>query len=636
MSRRRPPSPTPAAAPRPEARRPPARVVAASAPWWAHLLALLVVGLLASLPYLPSLGGDFVFDDPNAVTQSTLIRSLTPIRTFLALSTRPLTDYSYAINYAIGGYAPTPYHATGIILHVCTALLVYALAWLLLGLPSLAPRYGAARHRIAWAAAALFAAHPLASEAVAYISSRSESLAAVWYLVAVIGFVRAATASGRGGRAAWLALTVVATIAGAASKETVFTLFAVLPLLDWLLLADRHWRRVHWRLIVIPILPLALVAAVLLIRAFAGQMSLGQYGATAGFSFDRFGPLQYLATQFGVIVHYLRLTVLPLGQTFDYDWALASLHQPLAVIVPLAILVALLIGAWRLRATQPLVPFVAGWVLLILAPTSSVMPIADLAVERRMYLPLVGLMLLAAAWLHDGCGRLPSAWGRRQGLTYALVVAALVAALTPFTWQRAVLWGDAIALHEDGVRRAPGNPRMRLNLGVTYLNEGDTERAYETLREAKRLYDRGESVQAFPRIGAFIHYNLGAVQYARKQYDEAEPQLERSLELGGQYLALRPMANMLLSRISAQRGDWKQAVERLGEALKYHDDPDWVVDMVQMKLRAGDRMGASIQLDKLLKTNPTLPRAVQLKQRMDAEAAAARAGAPASAAKQNQ
>ena len=602
-------------------------------PWWAHAIALVGLALLASLPYLPSLGGDFVYDDPNAVSQSQLIRALL-ILPFLQLSTRPLTDYTYAIDYAIGGLDPAAYHATGIVLHTITSLLVYVFAWLLLGLPSLTPRYGRARLAIAAAAAALFAAHPLASETVAYVSSRSEALVAVWYLLALIAYLRAATT--RGGRAGWIVLLVFAAIAGAVSKETIFTLFAVLPLLDWLLLADRDVRRVHWRLIVIPLAPLLLAGFGFVMRAFSGRMSLGDYAATAGFSFDRFGPTQYLATQFGVIVHYLRLTVLPFGQTFDYDWPLATIYAPLAVVLPLVVLLALIVGAWRLRATQPLVTFVAGWVLFTLAPTSSVMPIADLAVERRMYLPLVGLMLLAAACLHDLCGRLPDEWRRRPLLTYGLLIAVLVAALTPLTFQRAELWGNAIALHENGVERAPGNPRMRLNLGVTYLNAGDSERAYTTLVEAKRLYDLGESVQAFPRIGAFIHYNLGAVMYARKDYDGARTQLERSLELGGQYLALRPMANMLLSRVALQKGDYQQAIERLQEALKYHEDPDWRVDLAQIKLRSGDAVGAGMTINKVLSDNPNFPRAVKLKEKMVADAAAARAAKAGSAAEQHQ
>ncbi|MFN8641680.1 MAG: tetratricopeptide repeat protein [Candidatus Binatia bacterium] len=591
-------------------------MVAATAPWTAHLLALLTVALLASAPYWPSLDGDFVYDDPNAVSQSTLIRSLTPIQPFLQLSTRPLTDYSYAINYAIGGLSPRPYHVTGVLLHACSAALVYVMAWLTLGLPSLAPRYGAARHAIAWAAAALFAIHPLASETVAYISSRSEGLVAVWYLLAVIAFVRAATAPPRR-RGAWVVAMTVAAVAGAASKETIFTLFAVLPAYDWLLLADRRWQRVHWRIIAVPLVPLGVAALLLLLRALSGTMSLGSYASTAGFSFDRFGPLQYLATQFGVVVHYLRLVVLPIDQTFDYDWPLASAAAPLAVLLPLALLVGLGIGAWRLRATQPLATFTAAWVLLTLAPTSSVMPIADLAVERRMYLPLVGIALLAAAWLHDARARVPVAYG--------LVIAALVAALAPVTWQRATLWGDAIALHQDGVRKAPGNPRTRLNLGVTYLNDGDPDRALAELVEAKRVYDQGVSLQAFPRIGAFIHYNLGAVLFARQQFDEAEPQLERSLEIGGQYLALRPMAYMLLSRISAHRGDWTQATERMEEALKYRQETDWRVDLAQMKWKSGNQLGALMTLDAILTEHPGYPRAVQMKAKLAGEAAAPKA-----------
>jgi tetratricopeptide (TPR) repeat protein len=629
MSRRRTDPPPRPSAPSRVARNPaprpaPAAPPAATAGWPAHLLALASVALLAAVLYWPSLDGDFVFDDPNAVSQSTLIRSLTPIATFLALSTRPLTDYSFAINYALGGLETRSFHVTGVVLHVLTAALLYALAWLTLGLPSLAARYGGSRRAIAWAAAVLFTVHPLASETVAYISSRSEALAAAGYLLTMVAYVRAAT---RGRAWPWVILTVFATVAGAASKETAFTLLAVLPLYDWLLLANRDWRRVRWRLIAAPAAPLLFVGFVLMIRALGGGMSLGDYAATAGFGFDRWGPGQYLATQFGVIAHYLRLTVLPIGQTFDYDWALATVAAPLGWLVPLLLLLALGVGAWRLRLTQPLATFTAGWVVLTLAPTSSIMPIADLAVERRMYLPLVFLALLAAAWLHDACAALPAEWRQRGAwLPYAGAVALLLVALAPATWQRAALWGDAIALHHDGVAKAPDNPRMRLNLGVTMLNKGDPEGAYQTLVEAKRLYDRGESVHAFPRIGAFIHYNLGAVLFARKQYDEAEPQLERSLELGGQYLALRPMAKMLLSRASAQRGDWPQAIERLEEALKYQDNPDWRVDLAQLQLRAGKTVGARLVLDATLKQYPGFARARDMLAQMDVEARAAAAG----------
>jgi tetratricopeptide (TPR) repeat protein len=128
---------------------------------------------------------------------------------------------------------------------------------------------------------------------------------------------------------------------------------------------------------------------------------------------------------------------------------------------------------------------------------------------------------------------------------------------------------------------------VRLNLGVTYLNLGKLPEAERELAEAKRLYDLGQSVHAFERIGAFIHYNLGAVLYLRRRYDEAPKQLERSLEIGGHYLALRPMAFYILGRIATARQDWNEAVERFTEALRYNNhNPGWYVELAQAQLQS--------------------------------------------------
>jgi tetratricopeptide (TPR) repeat protein len=598
----------------PASRTPPRRlpvVPLPSVPWQAHLPALLSLPLLAFGLYWPSLNGPFVFDDPNAVSQSNLIRSLDP-RLYLHLSTRPLTDYTLAINYAIDGLEPWTFHLTNLLLHIGNAVLLYAIAWQTLALPALAERYGAARRWIAWAAAALFLAHPLATETVAYISSRSEVLVATFYLLSVLSFIIAATTARAQTRRVHTIALFCWGLAGLACKETALTIAPALLLYDWLLLSGGGWRRSRWPLLGVAALPLALGGTVLLLRAIFNPSPMGEYSATAGLGFDRFTPWQYLMTQFGVIAHYLRLVVLPVGQTFDYDWPLArSLFAP-DVFIPLALLIALVALAWRLRHREALFTFAVGWTLLVLAPTSSVVPIADLAVERRMYVPLAAITLLAAAWLWDLVRLLPAAWRSRSPWAYATAVTLLLALLAVPTFTRASLWGDAIALHEDGVAKAPGNPRVRLNLGVTYLNMHQQQQAYATLLEAKRLYDRQESIHAFPRIGAFIQYNLGAVMFARAEFDRAETELERALELGGQYLALRPMAKMLLSRVAAQRGDWKKATEELKEALKYQDNPDWRVDLAEMQRRGGQIPAARATLQQTLRTYPGNQRATAL------------------------
>jgi hypothetical protein len=169
-----------------------------------------------------------------------LIRHLTPLIRFLTLSTRPLTDYSFALNYAVAELAPWPYHLTNILLHAGNVLLLYGIAWATLATPPLLRRYGAGRRPIAWTAAALFAVHPLASEAVGYISSRSEVLAAFWILLAFGSFIVAATTRRRTLRRVAAAVLFLAAGAGLGSRKSRQPLALAVRLA---LPAGRHWQR---------------------------------------------------------------------------------------------------------------------------------------------------------------------------------------------------------------------------------------------------------------------------------------------------------------------------------------------------------------------------------------------------------
>jgi Tfp pilus assembly protein PilF len=610
----------PASSTHPSVRRGPV-VQPAPFQWW-QVAALLALPALVYVVYAPSLDGPFVFDDPNSVTQSELIRRLTPLIRFVNLSTRPLTDYSYAVNYAIGEYSPRPYHATNILLHAINVLLLYFLVWQTLGVPALAARYGAARTWIALVAAAGFAAHPLATETVAYVSSRSEALVATFFLVSLLLYVLATTARVRAVRQAALVLLPLSAAGGLGSKELAVAIPPTLLLYDWCFLAGGRLSAIgrRWRPLALSVLPLVAGGMFLLYRAYSSPTGLGEYGASAGLRFDRFSRGDYLMTQFGVIVHYLRLVVAPFGLSFDYDWKLAHSFWSLSVILPLLGLTALVGAAVCYVRTQPILSFAILWMFLVLAPTSSIVPIADVAVERRMYLPLAGLVFLGAtaAWNLSGWlqrGQTP--W--RAVVTYAALVAVPLVAFSQLTYARATLWGDALALHEDGVRKEPGNPRIRLNLGVTYLNSGTLDQAEIHLKEAKRLYDAGESIHAFRRIGAFIHYNLGAVLFLRRHYDEAVPQLKRALELGGEYLALRPMAYFLLARIAVEQGDYSLAIPRYEEAIKHNGNiTGWYVDLALAQVNNGQPDEARNTLRRALHRNGPNEQASRLLKQINA------------------
>ncbi len=596
----------------------------------AHLLAAVTLAGLAAALYVRSLDGPFVFDDPNAIVQSKLVRSIFPLWRFAVFSTRPLTDFSFALDYALGQLKPRPYHATNILLHALNVLLVYVWAWQTLGLPALAARYGGRRGTIAWVAAAAFAAHPLATESVAYISSRSETLVALFMLLTLVLYAAAATTDRVATRRLAAAGIPVCAAAGLASKEIAATLPGVLVIYDWSFLAGGQWRRTRprWWLVGAAALPLAAGGLFLAFRAYTSPSEFGTYGATAGISFERFGGGAYLMTQFGVIAHYLRLVVLPIGLNFDYDWPLATSPWEPGVLLPLALLVLLVTLAFRTVRSQPFFTFAVLATFVILAPTSSVLPIADIAVERRMYLPLVGWMLCASAvaWSMTGRRQPRRSLTDRTRLFGGLVAVPLVV-LAVLTFERAALWGDAIALHQDGVAKAPANPRLRLNLGVTYLNLGKLAEAEVKLREAERLYERGESVHAFRRIGAFLHYNLGAVLFLRGKDGEASAELARSLQMGGEYQALRPMAFYLLGQIAARQGEWATAAERLQEAVRFQPERlEWAIELAEAQANSGQVPLARQTLGRVLRRDPKNQPAAQLLRQLQAERAAPQDG----------
>ena len=582
-----------------------------------HVGVAATLVLLAFLLYRPSLDGPFVFDDTTSVTDNDLIRRA-PLSAFFLLSGRPLTDYSVALDYALGGLNPRPYHVTNVLLHAANAILLYIIAWRTLALPVLASRYPA-RRTIGWAAAALFTAHPLATEAVAYVSSRSELLVAFFYLLALSSFERAAKATSPRARVASAALLPIWTAAALASKEIAVTIPAALWLWDWCFLASGtdQPRRSRWRLYALAMLPLAAAGALLVYRAYTAP-AISE--PSAGFGFGRIPWWRYFLTQPGVIFRYFSLVLIPTGLTVDYDWPLATTPWALPVILPVAWLALLAVFAWLAVRAQPLFTFAVFWTLIVLAPTSSVLPIADVAVERRMYLPLAALMMLAAAWLWEGARVLSAAVRAarlRAPVVYAIAVAAVVVTASLLTTARAAVWANPIALYEDGVAKAPGNPRVRMNLGATYLGREDYDAAYQTLLEAKALYEDGESIQAFPRVGAFIYYNLGAVLYLRGEYDSAESELRHALDLGGQYLSMRPVALRLLGYVAAQRKDWAKASTYLERSLADEYNPDVGVDLARMQIEDGRPDQARDTLRMVLSQHPDHARAVDLLQSLD-------------------
>ena len=449
----------------------------------------------AMIVYWPALTGGFVFDDVH-------MHFLLPHPEKLTLwqwirGARPLTDFSYWVNYKLDGTQPFGYHLVNLLLHVFTSLLVFLISGKILEMAAVEKRR---RWLTAGFCGAIFLLHPLQTEAVAYVAQRAECLSVALAFAAWTLFLyRPENAIG------WRTTAGVLLLFGASvgAKEHV----AVLPLV--ILVTDYYWNpgfslagvRRNWRLYV-PFLAGILAVAAFLYTYLAHE-------PTVGFHMKEFTWYQYLFTQCRVLFLYLRLFFLPVGQSADYFIALSRTPLEHGAIIGMLALAATTVAAIVWRKRFPIASYGFFVALIFFLPTSSIMPVKDLATERRLYLPMIGLLLMTA----EAVVRVK--WAERQ---LAGVLAAIVVMAGVMTWNRSQVWNNSLALWTDTVEKSPEKARAHFGLGVADYNAGryeDAVRQYALVKGPEYANDGG-----FYSNWALALTNAGhfeqAIQIARK------------------------------------------------------------------------------------------------------------------------
>ena len=401
--------------------------------------------------------------------------------------------------------------------HLLAALALFGIVRRTLTVPALKGRFDPkAATAIAFSAALIWLLHPLQTEAVTYIVQRSESLMGLFYLLTLYCFIRSAS-SARPVR--WHAAAVACCLLGMASKEVMISAPLVVLLYDRIFftgsVGETLWRRRGFYL--------GLAATWLVLGRSLGE-AVGAHAVSAGFTLPQATPLEYARSEFDVILHYLRLAFLPVGLCLDYDWPIA---KGIRDIAPGAVVVGGLLAAttWALArqpATQtagkPMWGFAGAWFFLVLAPTSSIMPIRDLAFEHRMYLPLAALIVpatVAAYLLIQRLMRRPTepeaALGRAGSVIAIALVVAIAGAFGTLTFLRNRDYRSAIAIWKDTTGKRKDNARAWTSLGDAYLNAGDCGEAIRCLSRAIELQPRWS-----------WHYSSRATAYLRlRRGDEA-------------------------------------------------------------------------------------------------------------------
>jgi len=460
-------------------------------PWKWRLAAsapIAVIALVTVAAYANSLHGAFVFDDWIWLDQTAAGKAVA------VGAQRLVPRLTYLLNFLISGNHPWSYHLLNLTIHLLAVITLYGLARLTLRQPIWRNRYSNAEDGLALAIAVIWAVHPLNTASVDYISQRTELLMGLCYLLTLYCFARFSDPTSSGGSCSvplpkhpirWDWLSVVCCLLGMASKEVMATAPAIVLLYDRTFVAGTL--RAAWTQRRNFYLALAGTWGVLI-----AILIWGLHTQSVGFGYG-VSSTTYALTESRALWTYLRLMVWPDPLVFDYGRIYVT-HFGEAVPFIVAT-VALLIGIVILLVRQLVervvpnaldagprsapfaLPFAGCWLIGILAPTTSLFPIAEQPMaENRLYLPLIAVVSVLVLGAYAMLGR-RAGW---LGLVVALCLLGL-------TVRRNRAYRTEISIWSDTVAKRPENARAQNALGVAYLAAGQPHAAVPRLREAVRL-----------------------------------------------------------------------------------------------------------------------------------------------------
>jgi tetratricopeptide (TPR) repeat protein len=501
---------------------------------------LALVVLAAAIAFAPAISAPFIWDDAEAITDNPTITRLWPPTTALrppsntAVGGRPVVNLSFAINHAINSAlrvdvnrATVSYHLANLLLHLACGLLLFGIVRRTLRAQRFDGTWASRADSIALVVTATWLVHPIQSEAVNYLTQRTEIVVSLFYLATLYSSIRAWDAGDARVARRWCIAAIAACLMGMASKEVMLTA----PLV--IVLYDRAFRWPSWKavrsggrlwfygaLLVTSLLCIALVVS-------------GARNETVGFALG-VPWYRYLYSQAWAITHYLGLVFWPRHLTLDYGIGFIGGWRAVPGVILLGTLGVATVLAWRRPSRWGWFGFLGAWFFLTLAPSSSVVPIiSEAAAERRMYLALAAVIVFALIALDAArrfvLARAPEREEERRD--HARIVGALTRGspwaagglalvLVATTAMRSRTYESAETIWRNAIERNRANPRAYVNLANAIFRANPARRG-----EADALYRQALTVDSM--YGPAL-YNVAEVAAAEGRVAEAKTLLERA------------------------------------------------------------------------------------------------------------
>lgn len=551
-------------------------------------LGLAGIVFLGFLVYSNVLYAPFFFDDYGIIVDNETIKNLKA--SFADLSNnRYLTLITFAINYAFAGLKPFSYHITNSLIHIINAVLVYYLVALTCKTPhlsnsKLSPQF------IAFSLAFIFVSHPIQTQAVTYIVQRATSMATMFYLLSLVSYIKwrlmtvqdsmAEEQKARSGYSKIMiySISFFSAVCAMKTKEIAFTLPVIMAIYEVFFFDNRSASRSSLpgifkkpnlrRLIYLfPIFLTILIIPLTMMNSAAPAGTIFQDVDNLTRNAPNISRIDYFFTQSRVMMTYLRLLIFPISQNFDYRYPIYHSFFDLPVLISfLAILsmVGMSIYLFYLSRTGknklPSDPFamkLSGlrfmsfgilWFFITLLVESSIIPIKDIIVEHRIYLPSFGFFIVFVAFTD---------YMIKNSALKKILIVSIVVLLSISAYSRNSLWKDPLKMWEDVVSKAPSNVRAYTEIGAIFRDEGRYAEANEQFEKALKIN----------RNYALTYYNLGFVQYKLGNHENALKYFNKTLSFTLPALLHMDTLNSMGMTYS-EMGDNNNAVNAFKEAIR--------------------------------------------------------------------
>ncbi len=614
---------------------------------------LLLITVVCFAAYSNTFGTPFIWDDINMISENPVIQDLgnftSSLKGYNYNSRRFIGYLTFALNYRVGGLNVAGYHIVNLLIHLVNAMLVYLFVILTFRTPFFVLRGDREKEEkerfpyktvIALFSALLFVSHPLQTQAVTYIVQRFTSLAALFYLLSIVTYIKGRLLVIRNGQ--WTKIrkkagsdllsvpityrllpitsffiSFICAICAMKTKEIAFTLPMVVILYEFSFFKTPLKKKLLFllpvllTLIIIPLSIMNVDKPIGDILSDVSERTRLQTDIPRG---------DYIMTQMRVITTYIRLIFFPVNQNLDYDYPIYRSFLTPSVLLSFLFLLSIfgiglyLFYASRLRSQAKdsiqngqrmahggdlpyyrLIGFGTFWFFITLSVESSVIPIVDVIFEHRVYLPSMGAFIAITTSVFLLTERLKNRWHAIDRAVIS-VLAIIVMVLAGTTYARNIVWQDEVGFWEDVVSKSPAKSRTHYNLGVAYDSNGFSDNAIEHFIQTLQINPGYRQA----------HNNLGIAYLYQGKIAQAAKHIRTALKLEPDY----PEAHNNLGLVLRSQGNIDLAIEHFMTALKLK--PDYPAAHINLGVGYGTKGLTDKAIEhfrKSLEFNPGLPEA---------------------------